>query len=126
MHEPDELDYRILKFINSTNIATTADIVAKKLQLQKDVAQQRLLVLSRPTQYRTIAGRFTTPNPYSSYLHTTIEQKTFSITTFGKSALSNYLTVQRDSSIKRWEERFWKFAPMIISIISLLKSYNVI
>ena len=53
-------------------------------------------------------------------------KETYKISTEGLQALADYKADKNSSFWEKFEDRFWKFAPLVISIISLLKSYNII
>ena len=54
------------------------------------------------------------------------DEQTFKITAEALAAISEYETTNNTVFWKKFEDRFWKLVPLIISIISLLKSYNII
>lgn len=53
-------------------------------------------------------------------------EQSYIITPLGLQALLDYKEISRNTFLAKLEDRFWKFAPLIISIFSLLKSYNFI
>lgn len=54
------------------------------------------------------------------------DEQTFKITSEALIAISEYETINNTVFWKNFEDRFWKLAPLVISIISLLKSYGII
>ena len=118
----DELDYEILRFISKTPKVTVSQI-ADILKIDEPIIEDRLFVLFQPTQYSQFVN-YKIADPNSSYV--AMEDDCCVLTLFGKSVLSNYLLIRQREARSLHEARFWKFAPITISIISLLKSYGFI
>lgn len=53
-------------------------------------------------------------------------EEMYTLTNIGRQSISDYESKQKDNLLSKAEDRFWKFAPIAISIISLLKSYDII
>lgn len=118
----DELDYEILRVVSKTPKATLSRIV-DILKIDESVIEDRLFMLSQPTQYNQFVN-YRIADPNSSYIIS--ENDYYILSLFGKSVLSNYLLVKQRETRSLYESRFWKFAPIVISLISLCKSYGFI
>lgn len=118
----DELDYEILRLISKSPKVSVSQI-AGILKIDETIIDSRLFVLCQPTQYSQFVN-YKIADPNSSYV--IMEDNSCALTLFGKSVLSNYLLTRQHETRNLYESRFWKFAPIAISIISLLKSYGFI
>ena len=63
------------------------------------------------------------PDLDSSYLTYVDGYDNFAITVFGRSLLKSYLIHKSDEMWKKWEDRIWKFVPIVISTLALIISF---
>lgn len=116
----DELDYKILNFLNINGESTTTEI-SRKFDIPENVSSMRLYELAKATKHNSFAN-ITLPLRDSSYVYQA-DINRFGITTFGKSALCNYVVIRSKIRAELWEERFWKVVPIVISLIALIISF---
>lgn len=117
-----EYDYKILDFIHS------------KTKIHKDsilnqFPDKQFATISRLAKLKAnhfICYEFKTVKASDDIFDTVIETGNISVPSNGLRALQDYECRKKSISKKVWENRFWKFAPITISIISLLKSYDFI
>lgn len=116
----DELDYKILNFLNINGESTIAKI-SREFNIPENVSSMRLYELAKATKYNSFAN-ITLPLQNSSYVYQA-DINRFGITTFGKSALCNYAVIHNEMRAELWEKRFWKVVPIVISLIALIISF---
>ena len=120
MKDLNELHYKILEFIAIEN-STTEKAVFEKFPIDDYDTVTRLQVLE-DNYFIDCPEDFINGGSLSGY----VRNGNINITDEGKQALHDFLFKKKKDFIKVWEDRLWRLAPIIISIISLLKSYNFI
>ena len=118
----DILDYKILEFAANEETFTAKDI-SQKFDIELNVAEMRLARLAKIQEYVTVNGRWSTPSLQTRLITLVNNTRTFKITTFGRSVLKNYLIHKADENWKKWEDRIWKFIPIVLSTLALIISF---
>jgi len=131
----ENIDYEILELVNQFDKVTEEKIL--EYFPHNSTVQYRIEELSR-AEYDHTYTPMVREIPNSSYLlkiftYENIKGDVIStytgnikITNLGKKTIEDYKQKQKYQNRKTWEERFFKFAPIVISVIALLKSYDII
>lgn len=120
--ELDIFDYEILEFAASREKFTAKEL-AQHFHIEVNIAKKRLHDLTVPTECMEFINGRSMPDLDSSYLTYVDGYDNFAITVFGRSLLKSYLIHKSDEMWKKWEDRIWKFVPIVISTLALIISF---
>ena len=122
-------DYELLQYIADNSPVLESDIIEHFAE--QSALSLRLSLLS--TSLKKSAGSFSYPVENTSYISYQYEEFTdqygltrtkktsyIQIEPLGKKVLEEYHHKLKMSHRKKWEDRFWKLGPIIISIIALI------
>ncbi|EHQ88271.1 hypothetical protein [Desulfosporosinus youngiae] len=129
------IDYKILQYVNqSTKVEQSA--IVNRFSSEIDSIEYRLELLAEQ-EYRTVSNSFRIPIENTSYIQKeyvlvkddnglSYDKPTgfFYITDKGKTALQEYELDKQSELRRKYEERFWRAFPVVISLIALMKSFQ--
>lgn len=131
----NDLDYKILKFINSYDEISMSDILKKFPEEKYSTAHRIQLLLE--CEYETISTFKVRINGtgYIIQNHEKIYDETTHITTYrdldsysltnkGKKAIQDLDAAEKTKIIEKRKEAIWRVLPILISAIALLKSFS--